>query len=152
ADSTIKCVYDRDVTPATATNTSNYSLSSFGSVLSAVMLTPNTVQLKVDNFPLGRRDYETVTVNGIQGLNPPALTMTTPGSRTFVNAVLPAEEIQRADPPFLTADTTCRDRSKFAGIAGQFSQGGVGIRCSLGGTCSSRFGSLYYITDPGNVT
>jgi len=150
---TIKVVFDRDVTPATATNTANYSLSSFGSVNSAVMLTPNTVQLTINNAPLGRGDLESVTVNGIQGANAPNLTMTTPESKTFVNSVLTAEEIQRADPFYLTADTTCRDRSRFAGTNpnGQFSQGAVGFRCTMAATASERYGSLYYLTDPGNV-
>ena len=154
-DNTIKVVYDRDVVvagPSGATTTSNYSLSSFGSVLSASMITPNTVLLTIDNTGLGRGEYETVTVNGVQGLNPPALTMTTPQSRTFVNSVLTAEEVQRADPLFLAADTSCKDRSRFAGLAGQFSQGGVGIRASMAATATARYGSVYYVTDPGNVT
>ena len=148
---TIKVVFDRDVVASTATNLSNYSLASFGSVTAAVMLTPNTVQLTINNAPLGRGDAESVTCNGIQGLNPPALTMTTPQSRTFINSVLTAEEIQRPDPAFLAADTTCRDRSRFAGLAGQFSQGGVGIRMSMAATTSGRYGSVNYMTDAGNT-
>ena len=150
-DNTVKVIYDRDVVVATATTLSNYSLSSFGSVLSAAMITPNTVLLTINNAPLGRGDYETVTVNGIQGLNPPALVMTTPQSRTFVNSLLTAEEIQRADFVFLAADTSCKDRSRFAGVAGQTSQGGVGIRASMAATASARYGSIYYVTDPGNA-
>lgn len=147
---TIKVIFDRDVVVATATNLSNYSLSSFGSILAASMITPNSVLLTINNG-IGRGDLETITVNSIQGLNPPALTMTTPESRTFVNSVLTAEEIQRADFAFLAPDTSCKDRSRFAGLAGQFSQGGVGFRMSMAATASERYGSIYYMTDPGNV-
>ena len=152
-DNTVKVIFDRDVVVATATNTSNYSLASFGSVLSASMITPNTVLLTINNAPLARGDQETVTVNGIQGLNPPALTMTTPESRTFINSLLTAEEIQRADFTFLTADSACRDRSRFAGTTpnGQFSLGGVGPRASMAAIASARYGSVYYVTDAGNV-
>ena len=150
---TMKVIYDRDVVVATATNISNYSLASFGSVTAASMITPNTVLLTINNAPLGRGDFESVTVNGVQGLNPPALTMTTPQSRTFINSVLTAEEVQRADFTFLVGDTTCRDRSRFAGTNpnGQFSQGAVGTRMTMAATASERYGSVYYVTDPGNV-
>jgi len=109
----------------------------------------SSVVLNITNG-LSHGDLETVTVNGITGVAA-GQTMTTPQSKPFVNGLLTAEEVQRPDQTFLTADTTCRDRSRFAGLAGQFSQGGLGTRASMGATCASRYGSVYYMADPGNV-
>ena len=147
-DQDIKVTFDRDVTPASATNTSNYSLASFGAVNSAVMLTPRKAQLSITNG-LGHGALETVTVTGIVG-QAAGQAMTTPESRTFVNGVLTAEEIQRANPDSLNSTSTCVDRSRFAGTAGQQSQGAFGTRASMAGIVSARFGTLYYLSDPGN--
>ena len=149
-DNTIKVSFDRNITTASGTNTSNYSLASFGSVTGASMITQQTVLLTINNgLPHGAT--ETVTVNGIVGLAA-GQTMTTPESRTFVNGVLTAEEIQRANPDSLSATPPCVDRSRFAGAAGQVSQGLVGNRCSMAATVSARYGSLYYMMDaPSNV-
>jgi len=67
-----------------------------------------------------------------------------------VNGLLTAEEVQRANPDSL-AGTPCTDRSRFAGTAGQVSQGAVGTRASMGATVSAVYGSIYYMMDPGNV-
>jgi hypothetical protein len=146
-DNTIEVSFDRNVTTASATNTANYSLASFGTVNGAVMLSPSQVQLTITNG-LAHGGTETVTVNGIVGQDA-GLTMTTPQSRTFVNGVLTAEEVQRANPDSL-AGTPCVDRSRFAGSGGQLAQGNPGVRASLAGIVSGRFGSIYYLADAGN--
>jgi hypothetical protein len=149
-DTQILVQFDRDVTPASAQNTSNYSLASFGSVNSASMSGGDAVLLGITNN-LSHGDLETVTVNSIVGLAA-GIPMTTPQSRTFVNGVLTAEEVQRANPDSLAATTPpCLDRSRFAGGGGQITQGGVGTRATMAATSSSRYGSVYYMTDPGNV-
>jgi hypothetical protein len=141
-DATIKVTFDRSVTTASATNTSNYSLASFGSVTAAGMIDSKTVQLTINNG-LSHGQLETVTVVGVTGLDA-GLTMTTPESRTFVNGLLTAEEVQRADPGYLSA-TPCVDRSRFAGPGSA-----AGTRASMSATAGARYGSLYYMMDAGN--
>jgi hypothetical protein len=149
-DNTILVKFDRDVTAASATNTANYSLASFGSVNSAVMQGTDAAVLNITNG-LSHGDLETVTANGIVGLAA-GLPMTTPQSRTFVNGVLTAEEVQRANPDSLAAtNPPCLDRSRFAGGGGQISQGNVGTRATMSAVSSARYGSIYYMMDPGNV-
>jgi len=149
-DNTVLVKFDRDVTPASATNTSNYSLASFGSVNSAVMQGTDGAVLNITNG-LSHGDLETVTANGIVGLAA-GQTMTTPQSRTFVNGVLTAEEVQRANPDSLAAtNPPCLDRSRFAGGGGQISQGNVGTRATMAGITAARYGSVYYVMDAGNV-
>jgi hypothetical protein len=147
-DNTIKVVFDRDVTTASATTLSNYSLASFGSVNSAVMITQSSVLLGITNG-LSHGDLETVTVNGVTGLAA-GQTMTTPQSLVFVNGLLTAEEVQRANPDSLSATPPCVDRSRFAGPAGQVSQGAGGPRASMAAISGARYGSIYYMMDPGN--
>ena len=149
-DNTVLVKFDRNVTVASAQNTSNYSLASFGTVNSAVMSGTDAVVLNITNG-LGHGDLETVTVNGVVGLASGAA-MTTPQSRTFVNGILTAEEVQRADPDSLAAtNPPCLDRSRFAGGGGQISQGNVGTRATMAATVAARYGSIYYMMDPGNV-
>jgi hypothetical protein len=77
--------------------------------------------------------------------------MTTPQSRTFVNGVLTAEEVQRANPDSLSGTTPpCLDRSRFAGGGGQISQGNLGTRATMAATSSARYGTVYYMMDAGN--
>jgi hypothetical protein len=149
-DNTVLVQFDRDVTNGSATNTTNYSLASFGSVNSVVMNDQTSVILNITNGLL-HGDLETVTVNGVIGLAA-GIPMTTPQSRTFVNGVLTAEEVQRANPDSLAATTPpCLDRSRFAGGGGQITQGGVGTRATMAATVAARYGSIYYMMDPGNV-
>jgi hypothetical protein len=147
-DNTIKVVFDRDVTTGSATTLTNYSLASFGSVNAASMVTQSSVLLTINNGLL-HGDLETVTVNGVTGLAA-GQTMTTPQSRTFVNGVLTAAEVQAANPDSLVAGPTCVDRSRFAGPAGQVSQGAVGTRASMAAISGARYGSIYYMMDAGN--
>jgi flagellar hook capping protein FlgD len=147
-DNTIKVVFDRNVTTASATTLTNYSLASFGSVDAASMIGQTAVQLTITNG-LNHGDLETVTVNGVTGLAA-GQTMTTPQSRTFINGLLTTEEVQRANPDSLSATPPCVDRSRFAGPAGQVSQGGVGTRASMGAVSGARYGSIYYMMDAGN--
>jgi hypothetical protein len=144
-DNIIRVMFDRDVTVASATNTSNYSLASFGSIDAVAMNGTSAVNVTVTNG-LAHGDIEVITVNGVTGLAANQ-TMTTPQSRTFVNGLLTAEEVQRANPDSL-AGTPCVDRSRFAGPGGQISQGPVGTKASMAATISGVFGALYYTADP----
>jgi len=148
-DNTVLVQFDRNVTAASATNTANYSLASFGSVNSAVMQGQSAAVLTINNGLL-HGDLETVTANGIVGLAA-GQTMTTPQSRTFVNGVLAAAEIQQANSDSLAAtNPPCLDRSRFAGGGGQISQGNVGTRATMAATSGARYGSVYYMMDSGN--
>ena len=148
-DNTILVKFDRNVTTASATTLTNYSLASFGSVNSAVMNDQASVILNITNG-LSHGDLETVTANGIVGLAA-GQTMTTPQSRTFVNGVLTSAEIQQANPDSLAAtNPPCLDRSRFAGGGGQISLGNVGTRATMAATSGARYGSIYYMMDAGN--
>jgi hypothetical protein len=147
-DNTILLSFDRNITTASGQNTANYSLASFGSVTNAVMSGQSQVVLTINNG-LSHGDLETVTANGIVGLAA-GQTMTTPQSRTFVNGVVTAAEIQQANPDSLNNGPTCVDRSRFAGAGGQVSQGAVGPRITMAAISSARYGSIYYQMDAGN--
>ena len=146
ADNLIRVVFDRNVTAASATNTANYSLASFGTVDAAVMDGTSAAIITVTNG-LNHGDIETVTVNGITGLAN-GLTMTTPVSRTFVNGVLSCAELEAPNTDSLAVPfPNCTDKSRFAGSGGQLGQGIPGTRISITGTAVGQFGSLYYVND-----
>lgn len=143
-DDQIKVTFDRNVTVATATNTNNYSLASFGSVDAAVMDGTSAVVLTVTNgLPHGAS--ETVTVNNIAGLAN-NLAMTSAQSRTFINGVLSCAEVQAPNPDSL-GGVVCLDRSRFAGGGGQTSQGNLGPRMSMVGIVTGSFTPLHYVQD-----
>jgi hypothetical protein len=148
-DNVIKVKFDRDVTAASATNATNYSLASFGTIDNVVTSGNDAVLVTVTNG-LAHGDIEVITVNGVTG-QAAGQTMTTPQSRTFINGILTAAEIQTADPDSL-AGTPCVDRSRFAGPGGQLTQGPVGTRASMAAVMGARYGALYYMMDEGDVT
>jgi hypothetical protein len=67
-----------------------------------------------------------------------------------VNGLLTAEEVQRANPDSLVNGVGCVDRSRFAGQAGQISQGLGGIKASMVGVAGAKYGTVYYMLDAGN--
>lgn len=146
-DNTIRVKFDRNVTSGTAANTANYSLASFGSVDAAAMDGSDAVVLTIDNG-LAHGVLESVTINSVVSVAS-GLAMTTPQTRTFVNGLLSAAEVQAANPDSL-AGTPCLDRSRFAGGGGQNSQGNLGTRMSMQGTVLARYNNLYYAGDAGN--
>jgi len=149
SDNVIKVIFDRDVTNASATTLTNYSLASFGSIDAAVMSGTTAVLVTVTNG-LAHGDIEVLTVNGVVGVAA-GQAMTTPQSRTFVNGILTAEEVQRANPDSLVNGPGCVDRSRFAGLAGQVNQGLGGTRASMAGVVASKYGTVYYMSDPANT-
>jgi hypothetical protein len=147
-DNVIKVKFDRDVTNASATNLTNYSLASFGSIDAVVMQGTDAALVTVTNG-LGHGEIEVITVNGVVGVAA-GQAMTTPQSRTFVNGLLTAEEVQRANADSLVNAPECVDRSRFAGPGGQISQGPGGTRASMVGVMGARYGTVYYMMDAGN--
>jgi hypothetical protein len=145
-DNTVRVIFDRDVTAATATNTNNYSLASFGSVDGAVMDGTGAVVLTINNG-LNHGDAETVTVNNIAG-SANGLVMNTPTSKGIINGVLTCAEIQAPNADSL-GGATCIDKSRFAGGGGQTSQGALGAKLSMAAICTGIYGNIYNFEDVG---
>lgn len=138
-DNKLRIVFDRAVTQASCENLSNYSLASLGSIDAATQVAPNIVEITITNG-LVDGDDETVTVNGITGaVN--GLTMTAGQALDFVNGVLTLAEIQAPKPANLPLYD---DRSRFTGPGAA-----TGRRLSFRGISSGKYGSLYYLCDPG---
>ena len=144
ADNQYRVVFDRDVTSATATNTGNYTLASFGSVDNATMDGTNAVILGVTTGLL-HGQTETITINGITGLAN-NVTMTTPVPISFLAGVLSCGEMSAPDPDSL-AGTPCQDRSRYAGGLGQYINGLFGPRSTVTGIVVGQYGNLYYMED-----
>ncbi len=147
-DNVLKVKFDRNVTNASATNAANYSLASFGSIDAVSASGTDGALLTITNG-LAHGDIEVLTVNGVVGVAA-GLPMTTPQSRTFVNGILTAVEVQWADPDSLVIGPGCVDRSRFAGPGGQLTQGPGGTRASMAAVMGARYGSVYYMMDAGN--
>jgi hypothetical protein len=136
---TIRVVFDRQVTAASATNLANYGLASFGAINSATLEAGGlAVDLAINNG-LANGDLESVTAVGIVA-QASGLAMTAPQTRSFYNGVLTCAQIQAPDPAFLGA---CEDRSLFAG-AGSV----AGTRLTFRAVCVNGFGNVYYMSDP----
>lgn len=139
-DNIIRVLFDRPVTNASATNTSNYSLASFGAVNSATLEAGGkAVDLNITNG-LVHGDQEQVTVSGVTSSS--GITMPGSQSRTFINGVLSLAEIQAPDPAVLAA-IPCGDRSRFTTATG-----GSGTRLTYRGIQVFGVTGLNYLSDP----
>ena len=110
-DQHVLAKFDVAVTSATATNTSNYSLASFGTINSASMVDTNLVRLNVTSV-LAPGEIETLSVTGVAD-SAGGTPMGAVQSKSFHFGVLSIGEVQAPDPQAL-ADS-CADRSRFAG-------------------------------------
>jgi hypothetical protein len=146
ADNQYRVVFDRDVTPLSATNPGHYSLASFGSVDAAAMDGASAVILTVSSTGLSHGDPESVTADSIVG-TANSIMMTTPVSANFLAGVLTCGEMSAPDPDSLAA-SPCRDKSRYAGTSGQFINGGFGPRSTFTGIVVGIYGNLYYMEDP----
>lgn len=144
-ESQIRVVFDRNVTPATATDVNNYSLGSFGSVDAAVMDGTSNVILTVSGAAAHGFETEAVTVNGVVGLAN-GVAITSPATRNFVYGVLSCSEMTQADPDTLLG-ADCFDMSVYAGGGGRFANGAFGPRSSVTGTVAAQYGNLFYLVD-----
>jgi hypothetical protein len=144
ADDQYRIVFDRDVTPASATDLANYSLGSFGSVNSAAMDGTAAVVLTVTPG-LSRGLLETITVNGVVG-SANGIAMTTPASKDFVAGVLTCGELSTPDADSLLK-VPCQDKSHYAGAFGDFTNGNFGPRSTMTGIVTGIYGNLYYMQD-----
>jgi len=142
ADNRYRVVFDRAVTPASATNTANYTLESFGTVSAAVMDGSSAVILTV---PTLREVSEKVKVNHVVG-QANGVAMTVEVEKEFIAGVLSCAEASAPNPDSLSANP-CHDKSKYAGPLGQFINGQFGPRSSITGIVVGIFGNLYYMED-----
>ena len=144
AGDSIRLVFDRDITTASAQNTLNYTLGSTGFNADGAkqQVDKRVVHLRVttaSSAPVGGN--ESVTVGGVVNNNN-GQTMTGFQTRNFYAGILPITMIQAPDPGPLAA-SPCEDRSKFA-LAGNQATGG---RMSVRGICTAAIGSTYWIED-----
>jgi hypothetical protein len=139
---TIRVVFDRGVTQASAENTARYTLSSGGTVNSATLeANGSCVDLKITNG-LSPGDNESVTVNGVISSASCGAAMTNPETRNFYNGVIPMMTVRAPDPDSLLT-TPCQDRSLFSGAGSA-----PGQRLTFRGVCVGVLpGSLWYLED-----
>jgi len=145
ADNQYRIVFDRPVTSATATNTANYSLASFGTVNTSVMDGTSAAILTVSGTGLAHGAQEIVSVNNIVGVAN-GIGMTTTNTATFLAGVLSCAEQAAPNPDTLLA-IPCADKAIYSGPGGEFLNGGFGPRSTLTGIVTGIYGNLYYMED-----
>ena len=150
ADNKYRVLFDRSVVAATTTNTSNYTLGSFGNVDAAVTDGSNAAILTVSATGLLHGQSESVQVNGITGVENNQ-TMTTPQTRSFLFGVLSCGEMAQPNPDTLATGSggqPCVDKPLYSGPGGEFlSQGVIGPRSTFTGIVTAKFGNVYYMED-----
>ena len=142
ADS-VRLVFDRQVTQASAGNVANYSLiSTLGPPDAAVrQVTKNTVHLKVTSV-LSPCDAESVVVIGLVN-EANGQVMTSAHGRSYRHGICPISMIQAPDPSAAGLGAIpCADRSLYAGAGST-----LGGRITTRGVCTMTFGSNYWIQD-----
>jgi hypothetical protein len=143
---TIRCVFDRNLTAASANNTSNYTIATtLGPPDAAVrQVQTNIVHLKVTTgASIG--DAQSVTANGLVNANN-GVAMTVADTRNMFEGIVPIGMIQAPDPAAL-GGAPCDDRSKFAGLGAT-----AGERITTRGVCTAVYGSTYFVQTAGGGT
>jgi FlgD Ig-like domain len=138
-DTKIRLAFGCPCTQASIENEANYSLGSFGSILNATQVSPNEVDLDIDNG-LAVGALESVTAVNLVSSSTGGV-LTTPQSRNFVNGILSIEMLQEPNPDSLGV---CKDRSKFAGLGAT-----AGTRLTARGVVTSAINNLFYVSDVG---
>jgi hypothetical protein len=138
---TIRVIFDRTVTQASAEDKTNYTLSSGGTVNSATLESNGyCVNLKITSS-LNPGDNESVTVSNVVS-TASLLPMPDPQSRNFYYGVIPMMTVRAPDPDSLLA-IPCQDRSLFSGAGSA-----PGQRLTFRGVCVGVLpGSLWYLED-----
>ena len=149
-DDSIRVVFDKKVTPASAQNKNNYSLATFGSSVNSATLESNgsCVMLKITNG-LGHKVKETVNVSGVVAAVNGKI-MVGIQSKTFWNGLTPIADIQAPElNPLPPGNALCPDRSVFAGLGSAPGAEKVTYR----GVCTAAFPEgLYYVQDASSPT
>jgi len=149
-DDSVRVVFDKQVTQASAENVGHYSLATFGATVNSATLEPNgsCVMLNITNG-LGHGVKETVNVSGVVAAanSKPMLDLE---SRTFWNGLTPISVIQAPElDPLPPGNALCPDRSLFAGVGSAAGSEKVTYR----GVCTAAFPEgLYYVQDATSPT
>src|SRR5262245_13361737 len=139
AADTMPCIFDRNLTQASANNTLNYTITStLGPPDAAIrQIANNTVHLKVTTG-LSIGDPQGLAVNGLVNVAN-GQTMTGAQTRNLFEGIVPITMVQAPDPAAL-AGSPCDDRSKFAGLGSA-----TGDRITIRGVCVAIYGSTYFL-------
>jgi hypothetical protein len=142
-DDTVRVVFDKQVTQASAEDEDNYQLGTFGGTVNSATLEPSgtAVMLHITNG-LGHKVTESVSVSNLVAVvNSKAMTSTQ--SVTFWNGLTPIADVQAPDPAGLLA-SPCTDRSLFAGTGSALGD----YRFTMRGVCTAVFPEgLNYLQD-----
>jgi hypothetical protein len=138
-DNIVRVVFDRQVSNGTDPN--RYSLASVGTIVSVAAVDGRTYDVTINNG-LTDGDAESITASGLIRLSNGAV-MTTPGTRDFINGVLPISMIQSPSLDSLTASVTagCKDVSRFVG------NNQSTVRISYRGVVTGNVAALYLMQD-----
>lgn len=144
---TIRVIFDRNLTLASAQNVLNYTLTSNGFPVDAAVRQANNsiVHCKITNA-LAAGDPEGITVNGVVNAGN-GVAMTVAATRNFFNGILPIGLIQAPDATAI-GGSPCEDRSKFAAPGNQ----ATGGRMTTRGVCTAAIGSTYWLETAGGGT
>jgi predicted extracellular nuclease len=138
---TIRCIFDRNLTQASANNVLNYTVTSTLGPPDAAFrqVQNNVVHLKVTTGQ-SAGDPQGITANGlVNAANGQA--MTSAQAQTMFEGICTIPLIQAPDPAAL-AGSPCDDRSKFAGAGST-----TGDRITMRGVCITNYGSTYFLED-----
>jgi hypothetical protein len=135
----VRVVFDRNLTLASAQNVLNYTLTSTAASPNAAVrqVSHNIVHLKVTNG-LNPCDLEGVTVNNVVNESN-SVAMTSAQNRAFLNGICPIASIEAPQPDSLLL-SPCQDRSRYAGAGSA-----PGTRITTRGVATLSFGSNYWI-------
>lgn len=138
-DNIVRVKFDRSV--SNGTDLSKYSLASAGTIVSAAAVDGRTYDITV-NSGLVDGDPETITANGLIRASNGAV-MTTPGSRDFINGVMPISLLQAPSADSLSSSATwpCKDVSQFVG------NNQSTVRISFRGVVTGNVAALYLMQD-----
>lgn len=137
---TIRVVFDRFLTQASAENELNYTIAStLGPPDAAIrQVARNIVHLKVTTGLTPGDPGQGVTVNGVVN-EANSQTMTVAGSRTMFEGIVPIDLVQAPDAAAL-GGAPCVDRSSYAGVGAT-----NGDRITTRGVCTAVYGSTFFL-------
>lgn len=136
---TIRCIFDRNLTAASANNSANYTISStLGPPDAAIRQTTNSIVHLAVTTGQSPGDPQGITVNNVVNAQN-SQQMTVANVRTMFEGIVPITLVQAPDPAAL-GGLPCADRSKFAG-AGSAN----GDRITIRGVATANYGSTYFL-------
>ena len=138
---TIRCIFDRNLTQASANNVLNYTVTSTLGPPDAAFRQVSEQRRAPQGHDraVGGRSAR-ITANGlVNAANGQA--MTSAQAQTMFEGIARSRQVQAPDPAAL-AGSPCDDRSKFAGAGST-----TGDRITMRGVCITNYGSTYFLED-----